>query len=454
MSIRQLILSTGLALALPGWAQTAPAPASPTGAAAPVRTAPVPVPAPAAGAPALTLGQALAAARGNSDVVLARRGAEAARADIRAADHAPQPTLTVQGESIDLQNGVGPGNTLGRKRIDKSVGIDWTWERGNKRALRTLAATRNAEAAEADVEDVRLQQLQGTLDAYVDLLAAQEREQEVAAIAEGNNTLAQSATRRVQAGDLAAQEAARTAIEAQRAAGDVQSAVLDRQRAALVLAQFTGGAAPALADTGEWQQLLGAAVFATRGASDLDLVSFAETTPEVRAALARVQAGQAALDNAQALKKSDWTVGTSVHHYPGTSNRLVDVRLSVPLQWGYGFEGEIGRAQAEYAQAQESLDKARRVAGLGLQRLRQEADTAAARAARYDTGILPQARQVAQSAELAFQRGASSLTDLLDARRTLRATLLEALDARADQAKAAGAWLLRTQPQVLLSAAP
>ncbi|KAF1050140.1 TolC family protein [Xylophilus sp.] len=439
MSIRQLFLSAGAGLGLgltlaltppSGWAQTAPA--------APAPATPIPA--------ALTLGQALAAARGNSDVIIARRAAEAARADVRAANHAPLPTLTAQAESIDLQNGVGAGNALTRKRVDKSLGIDWTWERGNKRALRTLAATRNAEAAEADVEDMRLQQLQATLAAYVDLLAAQEREQEVAAIAEGNNQLARSATRRVQAGDLAVQEAARTAIEAQRAAGDVQSAVLDRQRAALALAQFTGGSVPARADADAWQRLLAAQ---GGGASDLDIVSFVESTPEVRAALARVQAGQAALDNAQALKKTDLTIGTSVHHYPGTSNRMVDVRVSMPLQWGYGYEGEIGRAQAEYAQAQEALDKARRVATLDLQRLRQEADTAAARAARYDTGILPQARQVAQSAELAFQRGASSLTDLLDARRTLRATLLEALDARADQAKAAGAWLLRTRPQAL-----
>jgi hypothetical protein len=37
------------------------------------------------------------------------------------------------------------------------------------------------------------------------------------------------------------------------------------------------------------------------------------------------------------------------------------------------------------------------------------------------------------------------LTDLLDARRTLRTVLLEALAARSDLAKAAGAWQLRTR---------
>ena len=37
------------------------------------------------------------------------------------------------------------------------------------------------------------------------------------------------------------------------------------------------------------------------------------------------------------------------------------------------------------------------------------------------------------------------LTDLLDARRTLRATQLDAINARVDHAKATLAWRLRTQ---------
>ena len=114
------------------------------------------------------------------------------------------------------------------------------------------------------------------------------------------------------------------------------------------------------------------------------------------------------------------------------------------------FEGEIGRAQAMLSAAQEALDKTRRLALLDLQSLQQQAASAAQRAAGYENGILPRAREVAQSAELAYAMGAIPLTDLLDARRTLRATALEALAARADYAKAQGNWLLRTEPQLLL----
>jgi cobalt-zinc-cadmium efflux system outer membrane protein len=55
---------------------------------------------------------------------------------------------------------------------------------------------------------------------------------------------------------------------------------------------------------------------------------------------------------------------------------------------------------------------------------------------------------VAEGAELAYRRGALSLTDLLDARRTLRVTALDAVAARKEHAQALGAWQLRTGPTV------
>ena len=429
MSIRQLILFSAIACALPGWAQTQP-PTLP------------------AGAP-LTLVQALAAARDNSDVALARHTLAAARADIATADHAPLPVLSAKAASIDLQNGVGAGNVWSRKRIDKAIGLDWTLERGGKRALRTEAAQRTADAAQADVEDVQAQQLQATLAAYYDLLAAQERARETAEMERSAGELARAAARRVKAGDLSEQDALRTHIEAERARADTLAATRDQEQAAMALAQLiaTGTAVQATAD---WPALPGADAPAPGG----DLGTWAEFRADVRAAMARVQASRAALDNATAQRKSDVTVGASYNHFPGTSNRLLELRVSVPLQWGYHYEGEIGRAHAELAQAQDALDKARRLALLDLQRLQQATTSAAHRAASFDAGILPRARQVAQSAELAYTKGAMPLSDLLDARRTLRATALEALAARQEHAKALGAWQLRTQPQVLLGSVP
>lgn len=403
----------------------------PTVLAAQAQPAPAPV--------TVSLQQTLAAARENLDVALARRQLASARAEVLSANRSPFPTLSASIGQIDLQNGNGSGNPWSDKTYDKSVGLDWTWERGDKRALRTRGAEYVAAAAQADLEDTVLQQQIAALSSFYELLAAQERLSEVSQIERSAAELARVAGRRLQAGDLSAQEAARTEIEAQRAASELRQAELERQRAALVLWQLTALAPEPgqLQAQPEWPAL--AAVLSD--APTLD--ALVEARADVRAARARAEAAQAALDNSSAQKKSDITWGVSYNHYPGTSTALMSLRMSMPLQLGYGYEGEIGRATAQLAQAQDALEKTRRLARQELQRLLHEVQSTAARAAAYENEILPRARRVAEGAELAYRKGALSLTDLLDARRTLRATALEAVAARSDHAKAVGAWQLR-----------
>ena len=389
--------------------------------------------------PTLSLAQALQSAQDNLDVSLARRAVDAARGDVIAADRAPTPTLSAKAASIDLQNGIGSGNLIRDKRIDKAVGLDWTLERGNKRVLRTQAAQSLVSAAQADVDEVKIQQQIATAAAYFDVLASQERIVEVDAIAKSAAQLAATAQRRVKAGDLPALDAARTEIEAQRAATDLASAQLDRQRAALALALLTGSSsASTLRVAADWPALQAMP-------TDSALPSV-EARADVRAASQRVDAARAALDSAAAQKTRDITLGTSFDHYPGTSTRLLEFRVQMPLNGflgSYNFSGEIAKAQAQLLQAEDTLEKTRRTAAADVQRLQQDRLGAAARVLSYETTILPRARKVAELAELAYSKGAMSLTELIDARRTLRSVLIEALNARTDHAKAAQAWLLR-----------
>lgn len=394
------------------------------------------------GAPTLTvtLQQALQAAQENLDVAVARRALAGAQADVTSADRAPLPVLSTSVSQIDLKNGNGNGRVLQDRTYDKSVGLDWTWERGNKRELRTLNAQRTADAARADLDETGLQQRLAALAAFYDLLAAQERVAEVGQIDANATELARIAARRLQAGDLSAQDTARTEIEAQRTRAELRQAELDRQRAALQLWQLTAlSASP--------QQLQARADWPGQPGIGMDneaaMDALIDDRADVRAARARVDAAQAALDGSSALKKSDITWGVSYNHYPGTSPALMELRMSMPLQWGYAYQGEIGRASAQLGQAQDLLEKTRRQARQEFERLRHEVRSSAERVAAFDTEILPRARRVAEGAELAYRRGALSLTDLLDARRTLRITALEAVAARNDYAQALGSWQLR-----------
>jgi outer membrane protein, heavy metal efflux system len=426
MSIRQNLLLASLALACTTTATTQALAQTPSAAPA---TSPATTTAP------ISLNQAL------QDFALARHALAGAQADILSANRSPFPTLSAKASQMDLQNGLGDGNIFTEKRVDKAIGLDWTWERGNKRELRTLTARQAAAAAQADLDEVRTQQLLATQAGFFDLLAAQERNVQIGLIERSAAQLAVTANKRLQAGDLSAQDASRTEIEAQRARADLQAAELERQRAAISLWQLTGITTPPqqLQAQADWPSLVGQLAPAP------DLNTLIETRADVRAAQARVQAAQAALDGSSAQKVSDITVGASYDHFPGTSTALMELRMQMPLQWGYSYQGEIARSAAQLAQAQDALEKVRRLAQAELQGLQQLTLSTVQRAQSYETEILPRARQVADGAELAYSKGALSLTDLLDARRTLRSTLLDALNARADYARASVAWQLRTQ---------
>jgi cobalt-zinc-cadmium efflux system outer membrane protein len=208
-----------------------------------------------------------------------------------------------------------------------------------------------------------------------------------------------------------------------------------------VLALQTGLDARNLSARSDWPTVVaGQVAAAPNNVTDEILAQRAD----VRAATERVRAAEAALGGARALRSTDLSWGASLDHYPGTSTRQVELRVQMPLAWGYRYEGEAGRAQAQLDQARDQLDKTRRMAAAELQQLQDAVVSASQRAQRYDEDILPRAREVLQRAEVAYSKGALPLSDLLDARRTLRATLLEALAVRTERAKAWGAWQLRS----------
>jgi cobalt-zinc-cadmium efflux system outer membrane protein len=404
-----------------------------------------PTAAPSLGTPApassvLGLQEVLQAARQSPEVLAAQRAVNAARAEVLSADRAPAPTLSAGVASIDLQNGNGSGSFWSQKRIDKSLGLDWTWERGNKRALRTETAAHSANAAQADSQEVLLLQQINAQAAFYDLLAAQQRLQAVQAIGQSAKQLAHSAQLRLKAGDLSAQDAARIQIEAERSRAEEQSAALDRQQAVWALSQFTGLAVP----RGGWQvQGEWPASTADTAQADALLETLIEQRPDVIAARERLAAAQTALQSAQALRQTDPSIGTSFDHFPGTSTRLMALRISMPLNGWQRFDGDIARALAQEEQSQALLQKTLLQAHADLGALVQARQISAQRLQIFESSILIQATQVAAQAETAYNKGGLTLTDLLDARRTLKTIQLEALAARNAHAKALGAWQLR-----------
>jgi len=405
-----------------------------------------PVWAQAATAPGLSLQDVLRAAGDSLETRIARQASAGAAADILTADHAPLPILSSKLSQIDLQNGLGSGDWVGRKRVDKSIGVDWTWERGGKRELRTRAAQRTAAAIVAEAQELQLQQMLTAQAAYFDWLAARERLQLMRGIESTSLLAVQVAQKRLAAGDLAKQDVTRIEIDAARVSADRTAAELDLTRSSITLSQLTGrGDIDAVSlQPVDWPVMSGASA---------DPAVAIDDRADVRAARERRGAAQVAVESARALQKVDPTWGISFDHFPGTSTRQVELRVQIPLTFGYKFQGEAERAQSDLRQSELTEERVLRDARGEVARLRAESQALERRRLAYEQDVLPRAAEVAQQAEFAYGRGATSLTDLIDARRTLRTTQLDALTTRGELAKARTALLLRTDPDRALAGA-
>ena len=353
-----------------------------------------------------------------------------------AADRAPLPVLSARSSNLGLGGAASTGPA--RPPIEKGLGLDWTLERGNKRALRTQAAREAAEAAGLNTLDVVQQQQLAAAGAFYDLLSLQEQLAQLDELVQGAAQLAVAAQRRQSAGDISLQEALRTDIEAQRTLNERRALQAERERAAIALAQLTGLGTP-LTALGRWPS------------SQQEPPPAAELSrrPDVQAAQRRLEAARVVLEGARALRRSDLTLGTSVSQQNGATGSQLELRLQLPLAGvlgNYHYEGEIQRAQAQLDQAADELERTRRQAQAEQAELAEALRAAASRARSFESDIVPRARRVAEMSELAYARGALALVDLIDARRTLRAVLLEQTSVRAQHARALAAWQLRVAP--------
>ena len=382
---------------------------------------------------ALTLAEAEALlVANNRELQASRRAVESAEAQQMIAGARPNATLSLNSSSIGTGVGAGP---LGQKRMDTVLRIDQPFERGDKRELRLDAASGLQRAAQNDSLDVLRQQLATLRSAYYDLKQAQER---VAVLRDTAQLFAgtfDAAQKRLKAGDLAPADVAKVQVDYERSQNDARAAEADLLRSKLALAYMIGieRAAGELEATDPWPQAQRADPAAVEAAID--------ARPDVQAARARVEAAEKLRDLARAQRTRDITLGAQFERFPGNlPTNSVGIGVSVPLFTGYDFSGDIRKAEVDRYAALDALARARAVAETELQRSASDLNAAAERVERYDRSLLAAARQSAQAAEFAFQRGATSVLEVLDARRTLRAVQIESVGARADYAKALSAW--------------
>ena len=365
------------------------------------------------------------------DVRAAERTLAGARADTLTAAQRPNPQLTLGAANLSRDLG---GGRLWDKTFDHQLRIDQLIERGDKPALRVAAADASRAAARADLAEAIRQARLATLRSYHDLRAALARRAELQSTATLYDESQRALERRVSVGDAAPLDATRFKLDALRLQADLKQAESDTHALRLQLASMIGAEAQAERLT----PTTSAPVTAIAQISPRDL----DRRPDVVAAQARLDAARAAREVARALKTRDVSVGVQLDRYPVSdtnssgSGNTVSVFVSIPLFVRHSYEGENARAEADVNSAEEMMRRVRAAAQTDLDRAAAQWHAAQARRRLIADELLPAAERVAAGAELAYRRGASSVLDVLDARRALRAAHIERITADADFAKA------------------
>lgn len=387
------------------------------------------------GVTALSLAQAKEiAAMANRDLIAARRSVEGTQADAITAAERPNASFSVNTSSINPNKGIGNGSVWD-KSVDTVLRVDQLFERGNKREIRIAAANKSIEASRADLADAARRTQNAVAAAYFDLLLAQGK---VSILRENTDLYQQSlevAETRLRAGDIAPTDVARIRVDALRADNDWRQAQADLLRTQLGLAYLTGmeSVATSLCASDHWPSPQ-----ALPAPSSIE--ELIEQRADVKAARARIQLAEKNRELARSQRTRDVTVGMQYEHYPPDARNTYGLGVSIPLFTGNYFEGEVRRAEVDLAAAEDAYQRIKAQTYADITQARADLATTSARAQRYRGVILEEARKSADAAEFAYRNGALGVTDLLDARRTLKATLLDAESAQADYAKALAFW--------------
>ncbi len=291
-----------------------------------------------------------------------------------------------------------------------------------ERLYRTRAAKQGEDATAFDQRDVVRQVLFGVRQAFYDLLLADAQRQIALEQRDIFRQLLSADSVRLRAGDLPQRDLVQSELEFARAESNLTRAEAAARASRLVLQALMGVSQPdtAFTVTGQLQSAPELAV----PIDSLLPLAFA-TRPDMAGARERVDQSRSLQGLAVAGLFPVPVVSVVYQNAPFESGLRYAFGIALPVPLFYWNGGERQRANAGVAGAEVALQRVR---------VQLEADVAVAlgnfRAARvlaerYQGGLLDKATAALQTSRFAYQQGAISLLELLDAIRTYGETRTE-----------------------------
>jgi cobalt-zinc-cadmium efflux system outer membrane protein len=166
-----------------------------------------------------------------------------------------------------------------------------------------------------------------------------------------------------------------------------------------------------------------------------DWAALAESTilesPEYQVARARLSQSQANLQrqNVQAVPNLDVNIASGVDN--GTNSGLINIQVGAPIPVFNKNQGNIAAARAELSRASREIERIEKSVNARLAAVSRDYNLSLAAVEKYQSRILPNAKQGLELAEIAYKGGETSFIQVLIARRSFFDTNLQYVAAQA-----------------------
>jgi outer membrane protein, heavy metal efflux system len=358
----------------------------------------------------------------NLSLIAERLNLTIADAAITTARLRPNPVLSGGANSLDWL-GTGFNEVNGAGPPEYAARVDFPFERGGKRALRTSVATTAKTVAEAQLADaIRRLRLDVTI-AAVDVLEAKAKLRLARENLDALDQLVYLNERRLTSGAIAPLEATRSRVAMLQYRGSVKAAELNLTESRLKLQTLLGRQPDAsLVDVTDDLASTPAPLPADVAALQASARVF---RPDLRALHADQARSQSDLRLQLAQGRVDYTFGAEYRRQQGVNGKgnLLGLFVSVPLPVFNRNQGEIARAEAEQSKAGRSLAALETNVAGEVASAYQEFETARQLLVEMERDLLQPVADARAGTTYVYQAGATSLLDVLDAQRTFNETM-------------------------------
>lgn len=385
----------------------------------------------------LSLSQAKEAAfERNWDLLAAKSGIDSAAAQLIVVKEYPNPTFSWSTARIGThENATDLGNGIYERNYDTILAVNQLVEIAGKRHDRQMAARAGIFGAKARFYDAKRTLDQGVTKAYVAALLAGNN---VKIFTESSGYLlheAKIAEDRFKAGDISDSDMKQIEINAEQFELQAKAAEATAVQTRIAVEVLMGVNHP----KGRWTP-----------ADSLDQLLTVLSPPpaetktnaartDVLAAQADLRGGDANLKLQKAIRVPDPTFLLGVEHNPpggGPPTDTMEIGVSFPLPVWNLNGGNIKAAQASVEQFKLALGKVRMQVAADIANAEVEYNEAYTRWLRYRDQTGPKSTKVRESVAYAYEKGGTSLVNLLDAERTDNDVRLATVQAMNDTASA------------------